>query len=341
MTLIALRALADGTRLTLARLLLEGPFNVGEVQEILVLGQSTASHHLKVLVEAGMLSCRREGRIAWYEWEASLPSALDLLRTLVREHSPALEADARRRLHTVYESRVAKTRSFFEGAAADAALRGQVADRPSCSSVDVIGSIAAQISADAIVADLGTGIGRLLGPLRSRARQVIGIDASPRMLDRAGRLARDNGWGDIDLRLGTLEHLPLRDGEVDVAVAHQVLHHAAQPSVALSEARRALRPGGQLIIGDYLPHDREWMREDLADLWLGFEPAAFARMLSEAGFEDVTVTRHEARGEELGMFLAVARRPMEVSDRQRPPRVLRSTPRTPNRARKAARGARA
>jgi ArsR family transcriptional regulator len=306
----ALRALADATRLTLARLLLEGSFNVGELQEVLDLGQSTASHHLKILVDAGLLDCRREGRLAYYQWSSSLSPALDALHRFVREHAPALDAEARQRLHRVFEARTERTRSFFEGPGADIVAGSQASERAGRIGVDVFGPIVDRIDPDSIVADLGTGAGRLLPMLRARAARVIGIDASPNMLARASRLARESDWSDVDLRLGALEHLPLRDAEVDAAIAHQVLHHAAQPPAVLAEARRVLKPGGRLIVADFLPHDREWMREELADQWLGFDPALLSRTLREAGFEDVSVRRYPGKGEELGMFVASARRPL-------------------------------
>jgi ArsR family transcriptional regulator len=192
------------------------------------------------------------------------------------------------------------------------------------------------------VADLGTGAGRLLASLRTRGKRVIGIDASPNMLARAAGLAREAGWTDVELRLGALEHLPLRDGEIDVAVAHQVLHHAAQPAIVLEEARRVLRPGGWLIVADFLPHDREWMREELADLWLGFDPAVLSRMLRTCGFLDVSLRKFQGRGDQLGMFVATARRP-ENGDRKgdtiAKPRASRDPRPRAVKARSAIRGA--
>ncbi len=306
---LSLRSLADPTRLAVARLLVESAFNVGEIQEVLGLGQSTTSHHLKILADAGLMSCRREGRLAYYQWEPSLAPAGEALRLFVRDHAPLLDPHARRRLHRVFEARADRTRRFFNGAAAEALVSGQASERTMHVGVDVIDPIISQVPQGAVVVDLGTGGGRLLGPLLTRARHVIGIDASPRMLERASDLAREHRWDEVELRLGTLEHLPVRDGEADAAIAHMVLHHAAVPETALAEARRAIKPGGWLIVGDFLPHDQEWMREELADQWLGFDPDMMGRMLSDAGFDQVQVRPYAAsRPGELGMFVAAGRR---------------------------------
>ncbi len=301
----ALRALADATRLQVARLLVDGPFNVGEMQEVLDLGQSTLSHHLKVLTDAGLLACRREGRLSWYGWHADLPPAKAALRAFVMSHARELPDRAMGRLAHIFEARSEQTRRFFE-----APTFGRVSDqqRAPAPAVDVLAGMLARLPADGLVVDLGTGSGRLLAKLRQRARRLIGVDQSPGMLAEAQRRVRDEAWRDVELRLGTLEHLPLADAEADAAVAHQVLHHVARPEAVIVEAHRVLRPGGTLVIADYLPHDREPMREAYADLWLGFAPELLARWLEEAGFEQLHVESFAPAGDELGMAVVSGRR---------------------------------
>ncbi len=328
----ALRALADQTRIQVARLLVEGAFNVGEIQEVLGLGQSTVSHHLKVLSDAGLLQCRREGRLAWYGWHPELSPAQQSLRAFVTSHAHALGDAERQRLRSVFDARVERTRSFFDGG-------GGFGDVPATTrapapAADVIAEILARMPACAVAADLGTGSGRMLGSLRERARRVIGIDQSPRMLSLAGKAAADKGWHDVELRLGALEHLPLADGEVDAAVAHQVLHHVARPESVVVEAHRTLRAGGMLLIADYLPHDREWMRDEFADLWFGFAPEDVGRMLEAAGFVEVVVESHAGSGDELGMFVASGRRGpggAALASREKPGRLRRAPRKTPMR----------
>jgi ArsR family transcriptional regulator len=313
--LAGLRALADTTRLAIARLLSEGAFNVGEVQDVLGLGQSTASRHLKILMDGGLVDLRREGRQAFYQWSTALSPAQEALRRFVREHCDLLSDDDRTRLHAVYERRAERTRRFFDGPAADALAAGKLA----YPNVDVVDLMISRLPACAVAADLGTGAGRLLGPLRAKARRVIGIDGSPRMLDVAARRAREQGWSEVELRLGALEHLPLGDGEADGVVAHLVMHHAGLPETVLAEVRRVLAPGGTLVVGDYLPHEIEAMRQQLADQWLGFEPWRFAALLQAAGFEDVRVDLRAGSPGVLGMFVAVARAPAALRAVGRPP----------------------
>ena len=75
----------------------------------------------------------------------------------------------------------------------------------------------------------------------------------------------------------------------DLVVMARVLHHAAQPQNAIAAAARLLRPGGHLVVVDYLPHDDESMREQ-GDVWLGFESAKLRTWLESAALIGVTVS---------------------------------------------------
>lgn len=62
-----LKVLADPTRLTVLRLLLRGPRQVGEINAVLHLEQSLLSHHLRLLRDAGLVTATREGKAVRYE----------------------------------------------------------------------------------------------------------------------------------------------------------------------------------------------------------------------------------------------------------------------------------
>ncbi|MCP4868376.1 MAG: metalloregulator ArsR/SmtB family transcription factor [Proteobacteria bacterium] len=283
MAVTLLKALADPGRLLLARVLSLGTFNVSELTEIADAGQSTVSRNLKILVDAGLLSSRREGRTVYYAWRRDLAPAAASLRTWVEAHGPAIEGDVRRQIHDAWEARRERTASFFatvDPADPAAAWLG---------SPDCLPLLLEALPDSNTVVDLGTGSGRLLPGLRGRAPNVIGVDASAAMLSEARRRTQDAGLDDIDLRLGDLAHLPLQDHEADAVVANMVLHHLPEPARAFDEIKRVLRPGGTLLIGDFLPHDQEWMRETLADQWLGLAPDDVSHWLDEGGFEAIDV----------------------------------------------------
>jgi ArsR family transcriptional regulator len=276
------KALADETRLRLLRLLSRSPLNVNEVIDILRMGQSRISRHLRILAEAALVTRRREGTWIYYERSPDPEDKLvaDML-VLVKEHERALphfEADMQR-MEAAIELRRQHTRSFFDSRRDGDELRHQSLD----------GAHYRQVALSLLpkhcdtILDLGTGSGLLLPALLERADRVIAVDASTTMLD----LARASAGAAVDrceFRLGDLEHLPVRDGEVDAVMACMVLHHVSAPATAMAEAFRALGDGGELAIVDLARHEDESLRE-LADLWLGFESEEMSRWLKGSGFE--------------------------------------------------------
>ena len=68
------------------------------------------------------------------------------------------------------------------------------------------------------------------------------------------------------------------------------MHHAQRPDVAVEEAYRILRPGGQVVVLDLNEHGFEKAREIYADVWLGFSESALHGFLKKAGFTQVEVT---------------------------------------------------
>jgi ubiquinone/menaquinone biosynthesis C-methylase UbiE len=106
-----------------------------------------------------------------------------------------------------------------------------------------------------VIGDLGCGTGVATSALAPHVGRVIGVDASEEML--ASAKTRSAGHRNIEWRVGSLEALPLKDATLDAAVMMLVLHHVPSPVAALTEARRALKPGGRLLIVDMTTHHHE------------------------------------------------------------------------------------
>ena len=145
----------------------------------------------------------------------------------------------------------------------------------------------ASLPANAVVADVGTGTGFVAAGLAARADRVIGFDASPDMLAVARRnLAQ---FANVEFREATGDQLPVSDETFDGVFANMYLHHAPDPLATIQEMARTLKPGGVLCITDLDTHDHEWQREQMADLWLGFERDDMRRWFAEAGLRDIAV----------------------------------------------------
>ena len=148
---------------------------------------------------------------------------------------------------------------------------------------------AADLDATMTVADVGTGTGFVAAGLAGRVARVIGIDDSPGMLAIAERNLAEIGASNVELRRGDIGSLPLADDSVDAAVANMVLHHAVDPAAMLGEMARIVRPGGTVAICDEAQHPYEWMREEQADIWLGFTEQQVHAFFTAAGLERPTI----------------------------------------------------
>ena len=95
------------------------------------------------------------------------------------------------------------------------------------------------------VLDAACGTGRYAEYLAARGHQVVGVDSSPDMLDRA-RARVPQG----EFLLGDLHQLPLPDDAVDVVVSGLALAHVPALGPVMAEFARVLRPGGHVVISD-------------------------------------------------------------------------------------------
>jgi ubiquinone/menaquinone biosynthesis C-methylase UbiE len=136
------------------------------------------------------------------------------------------------------------------------------------------------------VADVGTGTGFVAASVAPRVRSVIAVDNSQAMLYVARKNLDALGIGNVELLLGEITALPLSSDGVDAAFANMVLHHAEDPEVMLREMARVVKPGGAVVITDEVEHPYTWMREEHADVWLGFNQEQVEALFRGAGLTD-------------------------------------------------------
>ena len=287
----SLKAAADPSRLRILRALGRGPFSVAELTEMLGLGQSTVSRHLRILTDAGLLTVRRAGTWAFYslratdggnggngDFGASLLEWLDASRVADGDAVAVQRVLARRQSRT--------TQFFRESATSWDRIRDEALGPPLH-----LDRLVARAGDPDTAVDLGTGTGVLLERLAGCARRVIGIDASPEMLAVARERADRANLERVDLRLGALEHLPLSNGEADLMVANLVLHHVADLPSVLGEMLRGLAPGGRILVADLEEHDDERFWTAIGARWPGFRPEELAEQCESAGFTNARYER--------------------------------------------------
>jgi ArsR family transcriptional regulator len=275
----SLRLAADPSRLRLLLLLEREELSVAELQDILAQGQSRISTHLAQLKQAGLVDDRREGKNSYYRLTAPA-ELMNLLRTAAAEVPEA--ADDQQALRLALRKRQDQMRRYFDE------LAGKFGRQymPGRSWKGVAEALL-KLMPPMVIADLGAGEGTISQMMAQRAKKVIAIDNSEKMVEFGTELARKHGIGNMEYRLGDLEDVPIRAGTVDLAFLSQALHHARHPHRAVEEARRILKPGGRIAVLDLNRHHFEEAREMYADVWLGFTELELERYLKDGGFRNV------------------------------------------------------
>ena len=286
-TLKSLRALADPTRLRIMALLEKDELSVNEIQQVTRMGQSRISTHLRPLQEAGLIQYRREGKRTFYklnpEADATGKEFIELATNGAKE-LPEYGGD-QINLRRILRRRQEQAQLYFD----------QVAGRFDRSygpgrSWQAFGQLLLRLIPNLVVADLGSGEGLLSQLLARRAKKVIAVDNSEKIVAFGASKAKKMGLKNLEFRLGNLEEPPVDAGSVDLVVLSQALHHAKEPSRAIQATHRILKPGGQLMILDLLEHQFEKARELYGDHWLGFAESDLHKWLEAAGFKKIEIT---------------------------------------------------
>jgi ArsR family transcriptional regulator len=299
-----LRVLADPNRLRILLLLGIEELSVAELQEILAMGQSTISTHLSQLKQAKLVEDRRTGKSNFYRLLKQDSIVASLLAQARHEISEAASDQAAMR--RVLKKRQDKMRAFFDSVA------GRLGkDYVPGKSWKGLAEALLRLLPPMVIADLGTGEGAFALLLAERAKKVIAVDSSQKMIEVGREQALRHGVKNIDFRLGDMEELPIRDARVDLVFFSQSLHHALHPERAVAEANRILRPGGRIVILDLAKHRFEEARELYADERLGFSEAELETMLEEAGFTAIqtSVVHKEPETPQFQTLLVVANKP--------------------------------
>ncbi len=280
-----LRLVADPTRIRILSLLRQEELSVVELQEILAMGQSRISSQLSQLKQVGLVDDRRAGKNIIYRFQPpeeavggeALLAAIDLAAGEV----PELEED-RAALAIALGKRTDKARAYFDQ------LAGKFG-RTYCPgrSWKALSETLLKLLPPMVIADLGAGEGTFSQLLAQRAQRVIAVDNSEKMVEFGASVARENGFTNLEYRLGDIEDPPIDPASVDLAFFSQSLHHAQKPRRAIERAFALLRPGGRIVILDLLKHGFEDARELYADVWLGFSELEIADFLQGAGFGEV------------------------------------------------------
>ncbi len=298
-----LKSLADETRIEILFILNMGEFSVREITEILNMGQSRISRHLKILVTSGIATFRREGAWVLYSLNKLSDERREIIESIIRWKSKINDSEEllvsikwtmekRRRLSRDYFSRIGSRWNKLKDRYIDTER--------------LYSELNAKLIPEGVIADLGCGIGESIARMTTQSRKFIGVDNSREMLGIAKKNLSAALKQGTDLRVGDLEHLPLKEKEVDGILAALVLHHVAQPIQAFREFYRVLKPGGQVLIVDFKKHQNKDFQKKMADLWSGFNRNELLNWISESGFRDPEFTESSTLDKSIKLLIITA-----------------------------------
>ena len=156
------------------------------------------------------------------------------------------------------------------------------------------------------VLDLGSGGGFdcfLAAKEVGTSGRVMGVDMTVEMVTKARANADKGGYGNVDFRLGEIEHLPLADGIVDVVISNCVINLSPEKEKVFQEAYRVLKPGGRLAISDIVSTAElpKHLKDDMALYSACISGTSsigeITSMLQDAGFKDIAISPKDSSRE--------------------------------------------
>lgn len=298
------RLLADTTRLRLLLLLDQEELSVAELSAITQLAQPRVSTHLAKLKEAGLVIDRREGVFVYYRIARPVEdSALESLWHLLRQKTddPLLQQD-RNRIPEVLNQRGGGNswadsvagdmeRHYSPGRTWEATARGLV-----------------HLLEPGDVLDIASGDGVLAELLAPQASRIVCLDLSERVVEAGRRRLQD--FSHVSFETGDMHSLPVDDASFDTVLLMHALTYTKDPATVISEAARALRPGGKLLAITLHEHQHAKAVQPYNHVNLGFSTMELEKLCAEAALEvqSCTVSTIEKRTPNFSVLYLLARK---------------------------------
>jgi ubiquinone/menaquinone biosynthesis C-methylase UbiE/DNA-binding transcriptional ArsR family regulator len=301
-----LKAAGEGTRLRLLALLADGDHSVKDLTEILRQSQPRVSRHLKLLADAGLVRRNAEGAWAYYglAQEGDGAALAQWLIGRVDEDDAERRRDCERQ-NAVRAAQQQQAAQYFAKVAGSWDLLKTLHVPEEAVEAAVVEALGGR-KVDLLI-DLGTGTGRMLEVLSGSYKRGIGIDSSREMLSVARAKLSAAGIGHAQVRLGDIADLDAAIGPADVIVIHQVLHYFDDPGRMLAQARRLLKPGGEMVIVDFAPHELEFLRTEHAHRRLGLSEAQMSGWASALGLSVTAMRNFPSDNGEKGLTVCLWR----------------------------------
>lgn len=299
-----LRLLSDPTRVRLLALLEREELTVAELSAVLRLAQPRVSTHLAKLKEADLVRDRRAGVSSYYRYNGELDARENaLLRALKDNVDDALLHDDERRLPGVLAKR-ARAEGWADTVAGDMERHYS----PGRTWETLARGMTCLVETGDVL-DIASGDGVLAELLAPRARSIVCIDTSERVVD-AARL-RLKGFANVEVRVGDMHALDLPAARFDLVLLMHALTYSEQPAAVVAEAARVLRPGGRLLAATLGRHAHRNVVEPFEHRNLGFTTDELGDFARKAKLEVISCERltRERRPPHFEVISLLARKP--------------------------------
>ena len=299
-----LRLLSDATRVRLLALLEREELTVAELSAVLRLAQPRVSTHLAKLKDADLVRDRRAGVSSYYRYNGELdPKEGALLRALKESVDDGLLREDERRLPAVLAKR-ARSEGWADSVAGDME-RHYSPGR----TWETLARGMTRLVETGDVLDVASGDGVLAELLAPRARSIVCVDASERVVEAARK--RLQPFPNVEVRGGDMHALDFPDAHFDLVLLMHALTYTDHPAAVIAEGARVLRRGGHVLAATLGHHAHRTAVEPFEHRNLGFtidELRAFAR---KAKLEVISCERltRERRPPHFEVLSLLARKP--------------------------------
>ncbi len=266
-----LKAAGEPTRLRIIAALSQYELTVTELVTLLGQSQPRVSRHLKLLLEAGLVSRFQEG--SWVFQRLSESSTTAKIVELIDFSDPMLKQDGLR-LGRIKVENAKRATDYFAANAGDWDQIRTMVGSDTTIEAAMLKTIAERHFSNMI--DMGTGTGRIIEIFAPHTDKATGYDSSQEMLKLARANFEQAELHHCQARLGDITALPAESGSADLITIHQVLHYLDSPFSVIQEAKRLLMPGGIILFVDFAKHQHEFLRTEHAHRRLGFADSEVA-----------------------------------------------------------------
>jgi SAM-dependent methyltransferase len=299
-----LRLLSDPTRVRLLALLEREELTVAELSAVLRLAQPRVSTHLAKLKEADLVRDRRAGVSSYYRYNGELDAKEGaLLRALKESVDDALLRDDERRLPAALAKR-ARAEGWADTVAGDME-RHYSPGR----TWETLARGMTQLVETGDVLDIASGDGVLAELLAPRARSIVCVDASTRVVDAARQ--RLKAFGNVEVKVGDMHALDFPDARFDLVLLMHALTYSDKPAAVITEAARVLRRGGRVVAATLGRHAHRTAVEPFEHRNLGFSVDELNDFARKAKLEVIACERltRERRPPHFEVLSLLARKP--------------------------------